>query len=250
LNFIFINILVKYFNSYITEIFEQAYPWRLWSSGDMNMDYQFDVMRLRGSGEWIPDPGPEFTPGVPRSIATTQRILGAYRKNTPAERQRIVVQFTQYRGTTAFGDWQRVNRGLARTGQHIELPLWERIWELGFATYVDTDGSGFDKGTDDDLGGTDTRHVVRVFGSIIQIIQDFMARKRPEGIMWGTKAEARPVRALIYNGIAKRLTGSTRAKLYSIPAPRSGIANTQVAWFSQTSMMSSAKKMSSNKKNP
>jgi len=233
---------VKYFNGYITEIFEQGYPWRLWSSGDTNMDYQFDVMRLRGSKEWIPDPGPGFKPGVPRSVATTQRVLSAYRKNTPAERQRIAVQFTQYRGTTAFSDWQRVNRGLAKTGKQIELPLWERVWELGFATYVDTDGSGFDQGTDDDLGGTDTRHVMRVFGSIIQIVEDFTARKRPVGIMWGTKTGARPARALIYNSIAKRLAAKSGVQIYPIPPSRPEIANTQLAWFAPGSPFSILKK--------
>jgi hypothetical protein len=49
--------------------------------------------------------------------------------------------------------------------------------------------------------------------------------------MWGTKAGARPARALIYNGIAKRLAARSGVRIYPIPPSRPEIANTQLAWF-------------------
>lgn len=221
---------MKYFGSYIAEIFERSYPWRLFNSGDgPYWDYLFDTVKPAGSNEWQPDPGPKFTPGVPRSIATTNTMNLQYRKANPGVRQRIKVEFTQYRGTTAFTAMQRVNRGLK--GKKITLPVVEALWELGFATYIDTDGTGFDQGTDDDLGGDNTAHVTRVFGTIIEIVKDFRNRKKPVGILWGTKPNARSVRAVIYNTIAKRLSSTMGAKLYPIPSPRPEMANCTLAWW-------------------
>ena len=232
---------MKYFESYITEIFERSYPWRLFTSGGATYDYRFDVIKPEGSTDWQPDPGPNFTPGIPRSIATTDRIMTQYRAATPGLRQRVVVTFTQHRGTTAFEGMRRINRGLSRANfsaeirPKISLPVFESMWELGFGTYVDTNGSGFDQGTDDDLGGTDTAHVTRVFGTIIEIVKDFKQKKNPEGIFWGTKPNARTVRAVIYNTIAKRLAGSMGAKLYPLPSPRPEITNCTLAWWGKDS---------------
>lgn len=109
-------------------------------------------------------------------------MLAQHRAETPGLRQRVVVTFTQHRGVTAFEGMRRINRGLSRANfsaeirPKIALPF-ESMWELGFGTYVDTDGSGFDQGSDDDLGGTDTAHVTRVFGTIIEIVKDFKQKK-------------------------------------------------------------------------
>jgi hypothetical protein len=220
---------MKYFASYITEIFERSYPWRLFNSGDgPYWDYLFDVVKPAGSTEWQPDPGPKFTP-APRSIATTNTMNLQYRQANPGIRQRIKVEFTQYRGTTALAAMQRINRGLK--GKRIALPVMESLWELGFATFIDTDGTGFDAGTDDDLGGDNTAHVTRVFGTIIEIVKDFRNRKKPVGIFWGTKPNARRVRSVIYTTIAKRLASTMGAKLYPMPSPRPEMANCTLAWW-------------------
>jgi len=230
---------MKYFDSYITEIFERSYPWRLFVSGGNEEDYRFDAVRLAGTDRWIPDPGPSFTPGVPRSIATTDRMQQDYRKSNPGSRQRIVVTFTQHHGTTAYEGMRRINRGLARANfsaeikPKITLPMFESLWELGFATYIDTDGSGFDKGTDDDIGADNTAHTTRIFGTIIEIVKSFTARKKPQGIFWGTKVNARPARAVIYNGIARRISGDLQAKLYDMPSPRPEMTNVKLAWFGE-----------------
>lgn len=241
---------MKYFGSYITEIFERSYPWRLFTSGDgPYWDYLFNAVKPAGSTEWQSDPGPKFTPGVPRSIATTNSMELQYRQANPGIRQRIKVEFTQYRGTTAFEAMQRVNRGLSRANfsaaarPKITLPVVESLWELGFATYIDTDGTGFDQGTDDDLGGDNTAHVTRVFGTIIEIVKDFRQKKNPVGILWGTKPNARPVRAVIYNTIAKRLASTMGAKLYLIPSPRPEMTNCTLAWWGAGEPWATQKKL-------
>jgi hypothetical protein len=228
---------MKYFNSYITEIFDRAYPWQSWDCNTNSIipycNYELKAVKLAGSSNWIPDPGPAYKRGVPMATGTLERLTQDYLKANPGLRQRIVVGFSQYRGTEALTSQRRVNRGLK--GQSMSLPVFESLWELGFATYIDTDGSGWDKGTDDDLGGEDTAHVTRIFGSIIQIVRDFKTKKKPQGIFWGTKPNARPARAVIYNNIARRLSGELGAQLYSMPSPRPEMTNCQLAWWGSDS---------------
>jgi len=64
-------------------------------------------------------------------------------------------------------------------------------------------------------------------------VKSFTARKKPQGIFWGTKVNARPARAVIYNGIARRISGDLQAKLYDMPSPRSEMTNVKLAWFGE-----------------
>jgi len=196
--------------------------------GDLRQGYAFDVVRLQGSTSWIPDP--EFIPtGRPISVGYLSQLQQAHFKKYPGERQRISVEFSKNHGTTAYESWKRITKGKTATNLLLSLPEWESCWEIGFATHIDAKGQGYDQGTDDDLGGRDTKHSVKVFGTIIQIVRHFIQTTKPFGVYWGTKQGARPVRSQIYNGIAKRLTSEFQAKVVSIPPPRSEIANTALA---------------------
>lgn len=221
---------MKYFNSYITEVFDQAYPWRHNKDSGTQENYTFDTVRLTGSTEWIPDPG--YIPsGRPISVSYATQLQQAHFKKYPGERQRIVVQFSRNHGSTAYESWKKLTRSKQTANLLISLPEWERCWEIGFATYVNKEGEGYDQGTDDDLGGTNTKHAVKIFGTIIQCVKHFISGVHPLGVYWGTKTGARPVRAQIYNGIAKRLSSEFQAKVVGIPAPRPEMANTQLALF-------------------
>ena len=235
------------FNSYLTEIFDTHYPWRLVSSGSCAYgecwDYQFDCVKLRGSDRWIPEIDLDIPIGRPVSTAQVDAALQKRQQQYAGERQRVVVSFTRKMGSAAFREWSHMSKTLDRSGKELLLSDWEQIWELGFGTYIDSDGSGYDAGTDEDIGGGDRGHVNRIFGTIIQIAQAFVTQKKPKGIMWGTKPGANPARAVIYGGIAKRLAGGMGAKLLALPSPRpSEMANCQTAWWGGKPLLHSVEK--------
>lgn len=241
---------MKYFNSYLTEIFDTHYPWRLVSSGSCAYgecwDYQFDCVKLKGSDRWIPEIELGLPKGRPVSTAQMDAAVQKRQQKFPGQRQRIIVNFTRKMGSVAHREWSQISKSINRTGKEMLLSDWEQVWELGFGTFIDLDGSGYDAGTDEDIGGGDRAHVNRIFGTIIVITQAFVAQKKPKGIMWGSKPGANPARAVIYSGIAKRLSGSMGAKLLTIPSPKPWeMTNCQTAWWGGTPLLNSVEKSKS-----
>lgn len=232
---------MKLFHSYLTEIFDTHYPWRLVSSGSCSSgecwDYQFDCLKLQGTNKWIPEIELDIPKGRPVSVAQVDAALQKRRQQYAGERQRIIVTLTRKMGSAAFREWSTIAK---QQSKNFRLEDWEQVWELGFGTFIDTDGSGYDEGTDEDIGGKDPAHATRIFGTIIRIVQAFVIQKKPKGIMWGTKPGANPARKIIYSGIAKRLAMGMGGKIIDIPTPRRGeITNCQVAWFGKTSLFTS-----------
>lgn len=86
-------------------------------------------------------------------------------------------------------------------------------------------------GTDEDLNWLGAGEASAVIGTVVEAAKQFVKKKRPRGIVIGTKADANPARGRIYKALAHRAAAAARGTVYDLSMARGDMAAPAMVWF-------------------
>ena len=86
-------------------------------------------------------------------------------------------------------------------------------------------------GSDEDLNWLDAGEASAVIGTVVEAAKRFVNKKRPRGIVIGTKADANPARGRIYKALARKAAAVTRGTVYDLAMARGDMAAPAIVWF-------------------
>lgn len=232
---------MKSFSSHILELFDRPQAWRDTKSGGNEEFYEFALAKVRG-GKMVPCPlaGAAVNDFYEKQGMT---ITGRDGSTPLVNGKPTNLTGVKYEvGFETLSMYRSMYAPLIDNSNLRESDL-TNIWELSFARmdsvlkrssgvkpmwYFDTQGS---KREDDDLGIMSGSDAVSVLATVLDIGKAFVARRKPKGILVGTKTEAKDARGRIYRGMARQNAG----EVFDLPYPaRKGMKHSTLIWFDKS----------------
>ena len=225
---------MKSFKQYIIELFQKVSPYKLWSSGNGNWSWTFQLLSVKNTksffatssaetDSFIDKHGMEAVKGYQYEVEY-RNILGFGGK----EYSEFIFDFTTEHDIDSKGIYE-LSFGMRWmniiTAEEARKQGWSRVK----TKYV----FEWDEGTDDDINLFDASTVSTIFATIMEISRTFFRDNKPKAIVFGTKVNVNPARARIYSSLAKRMAKELGGQYYEPSSIRKDLANPMVVMFPQ-----------------
>lgn len=231
---------MKTYKSLITELFDRKIPIKPSITGDNSWGYTFILIYKDGKAELAPQ-GKDLEKMVEDHFSKQE----VKREDiTPAELQKAfkgvayTVEFYNIRYEKEYAELELASDGDIRNG------VWELAFSMREATpQFQTMGRPsvtgryyweWDGGTDDDVNRFSASDAAMILGAVTDAAVDFVKRKKPRGIILGTKETANPARGRIYKMLARSAAKKTGGTVHEMDNPRPLMANGVIVWFDKT----------------
>ena len=241
---------MKTYKTFISELFDRKIPMKPSSTGDTTWGYTFVLMNKGGKAEL-----------APQGKDLEAFVIGWFLKNKSTD---IVPTLGSYDWDMVFGDsmieFAKEFKPVAYTVEFYNIKfekdysdlelmsdgdIRNNVWELSFSmreASLTTAKRGmpgrtgrflwnWDTGTDEEVNRFSAADAAMILGAVTDAAKDFVNKKNPRGIIFGTKETANPARGRIYRMIARVTARETGGEVTEIDSPRTAMANGVVVWF-------------------
>lgn len=229
---------MKLFKEYITELFDRKVEYRQTVQDNGLWGYNF-IFIDEGDGLKPAPRGKDLERYVDKTTSPN---------STPGQKiQEFNNRVKVYSYIVNFDD---ISKSYIKT-EYSELALisnvdiFDRVWELSFdmrKSELDLMKGGrpsitgkyyysWDVGTDEDINIFSGANAAMILGAVRDIAKDFVEKKKPRGIILGTKLTANPARGRIYKNLARIAARETGGELHELDFAREGMKNGAMVWF-------------------
>jgi hypothetical protein len=237
---------MKTYRRFITELFDRKIPTKLFSTGDREWNYNFVLMYRGGKSEVAPR-GKDLekfvhewflkNKGVDISTLPRDEVESNYLPlfNKAFRGVAYIITFHDIKFDKEYSSLELMSDGDIRNGVwELDFTMREATIELQTIGRPSVSGRyywAWDAGTDEDVNQFSGADAAMILGAVADAAKDFVKKKKPRGIILGTKETANPARGRIYKMLARSAAQEMGGEVIEVGNARDRMANGVIVWF-------------------